>query len=375
MTVGVTTRPSILVVVDNPLIVNVVRSLLAAQDYQVFSCGNGVEALRLLEEKSVDVIVCDVMMPQMDGYQLHDEVRKRGNLAHIPFIFLTALGEGGEVSHGQESGADDYLVKPFEPHDLLSVVKGKILRSHYLRSVSEQRYENYRKKVIHTLSHEFRTPLVAINTGTELLIDQQAKLDEKKIASLLEAVRRGGQRLEKLVGDFMVLQQIEAGIAQRMYESHAALRSISDIVKEVVDAESAALEKEGFVVRYLDHTDGAAHVHVYEPHIQDIIMRVLTNAAKFSPTRKEIEVVIYPQEREVVVEVRDYGIGFDVTKVKEATDIFGQIDRDKLEQQGSGLGLAISNRYAVINKGHLDFEERDGGGSIVCIVLPIHART
>jgi signal transduction histidine kinase len=362
-------QPSVLVVDDNPLIVNVVKSLLLAENYHVITSRNGQEAVDLLSQKNVDVIICDVMMPTMDGYQFHDLVRKNADYAHIPFVFLTALGDPTEVNNGKALGVDDYLVKPFDPRTLISVVKGKITRSRSVREGTEQRYDSYRRKVIHTLSHEFRTPLVAINTGTELLLDQQRNLDREKVNNLLEAIRRGGQRLERLVNDFMVFQQIEAGIAARMFETRALPLKVCDCVQQVLSADREGLAGSGFTVTFTDHSQ-QAEARVYEPQLHDILGRLLANCVKFSPNVKNIEVVLYTEEQEVVIEVRDRGIGMDVTRVREAIDVFGQINREKLEQQGGGLGLAIVNRYLAIAGGSLDFEPRSGGGTTVIVRLP-----
>lgn len=370
MTEGVEQPASILVVDDNPLIVNVLRGLLGSQSYQVFVSNNGAEALELLQSKEVDVIVCDVMMPRMDGYQLHEQVRNKPELAHIPFVFLTALSDRVEITHGKEVGADDYLVKPFDPKELLAVVKGKVQRSKNLKRSSEEKYDSFRKRIIHTLSHEFRTPLVAINTGTELLIEQQEAIDKKKTQNLLEAIRRGGQRLERLVSDFMLLQQIEAGIAQRLFENRASNKHVRQIVEETIDANHDFFHQEGFVIKIIDRSDNL-QVNVYEPQVKDIIWRLLNNSVKFREKDKLIEIVIYPQSEEVVIEIRDRGVGIDPCKIKEAVDIFGQINREKLEQQGSGLGLAIASRYTAIQGGRLEFDKRPGGGSIVSLILPI----
>jgi signal transduction histidine kinase len=364
---------SVLVVDDNPLIVNVLKSLLSSAGYQVFTSGDGQEALTCLEKKCVDVIICDVMMPKMDGYELHHCVRGKPELSHIPFLFLTALSDNLEVHRGKETGADDYLVKPFDPRDLLAVVRGKVTRSRSLKNLSEEKYDSYRKKVIHTLSHEFRTPLVAINTGTELLLEQQGNLDERKMLNLLEAIRRGGQRLERLVNDFMLMQQIEAGIAKRLFDTRATVRSVGDMVSQFADSKRDGLVAEGFKFE-INNLAPDAEVAVYEPQVHDVLSRLLSNAAKFSPNQKEIEIYVYAQDQEVVIEVRDRGLGMDLAKVRQAIDVFGQIDREKLEQQGGGLGLAIANRYAAINKGRLDFENRKGGGTTVSLILPLQAK-
>lgn len=364
-------QPSVLVVDDNPLIVNVLKSLLSSQNYQVITSVNGEEAQRQLEANSVDVIICDVMMPTMDGYELHHKVRQNPDHAHIPFVFLTALGDQIDVSKAKEIGADDYLVKPFDPQNLLAVVKGKVVRSRALKTLSEERYDAYRKRVVHTLSHEFRTPLVAINTGTELLLDQHGAMDTNKVRGLIEAIHRGGQRLERLVSDFMLLQQVEAGIAQKMFDQRAVARNLVESVTQVCDSMREPLEKDGYLFSVTLPQD-AVLVLIYEAQIHDILKRLIDNARKFSGERKEIEVALVPEDFEVRVEVRDRGLGMDVARVNEAINAFGQLDRERLEQQGGGLGLAIASRYAKINGGKLNFELRPDRGSIIGLVLPVY---
>jgi len=362
---------SILVVDDNPLIANVIKSLLAAEDCTVFLSSDGKEATDLLTSKHVDVIICDVMMPVMDGFQLHHWVREKPDLSHIPFVFLTALSDSADVKRGQELGADEYLTKPFDPANLVSIVRGKVKRSRELRDLSEKQFDSYRKRVIHTLSHEFRTPLVAINTGAELLIEQGNSLGEQRMHDLLEAIRRGGERLERLVTDFMLMQQIEAGIAERLFQAKNKECQLSDLISDIIARHTDLHIEQGFTLKLTDHTSGYL-VRVYEPHIMDIMRRLIENAVKFSASAsdKSIEIQLVPIEKEVAVEVCDRGIGIDPARVKEAIDIFGQLDRDKIEQQGGGLGLAIANRYAKINGGRIEFEQRSGGGSVVSLVLP-----
>jgi len=367
-----THRPSVLVVDDNPLIVNVVKSLLESVDYEVHASSNGKEAFDYLSKQSVDLIICDVMMPQMDGYTLHNLLRDNIDHAHVPFIFLTALGEETEVNRGRETGAGDYMIKPFDPKHLLSVVKGKIARSRNLKDLSEKREDSYRKKVIQTLSHEFRTPLVAINTGTEVLL-QQNKVDTTNVKKLLEAVHRGGKRLETLVNDFMLLQQAEGGVAAKSFGSHARKHNISDILTCFMDSIVEDLDLEGATVELVDNS-GGLKCFVYEPQIDDILKKLVENAAKFSRGSAEprvVEIESYRQDQFIRVDIKDRGIGIDIERLNEALTAFGQVDRDKLEQQGSGLGLAIAGRYAEINDGRLEFQRREGGGTIVSLLLPI----
>lgn len=367
-------RGSVLVVDDNPLILNVVRGLLKSEHYDVVAACDGQEALQLLQGHEVDVIICDVMMPAMDGYELHRKVREQATLSHIPFVFLTALDDQSERNRGREVGADDYLTKPFDPQELLAVVKGKIARARGLKAVSEERYDSYRKKVIHTLSHEFRTPLVAINTGAELLLEQHDNINVDRLRGLIEAIRRGGLRLERLVNDFMLLQQIEAGIANRLVETRHQICRVTSLLAQCQQLCEPQLAQEGFRYSFVPCAD-TIEVDVYEPHIIDIVQRLVSNSLKFSKEVKEVDVVTLAQDPEIYFEVRDRGIGIDLDKVNEALNIFGQINREKLEQQGGGLGLAIAGRYAMLNRGRIEFERRPEGGTIGRLVLPIFKRT
>lgn len=363
---------TVLVVDDNPLITNVVRSLLLAERYNVLIANNGEEGLALLNAHDVDVIVCDVMMPRMDGYDFQRRVRGRPELAHIPFIFLSALGDNLEVNRGRESGADDYLVKPFDPRTILSIIKGKVIRSRALKAQVTHKYESYRRKVVNTLSHEFRTPLVAINTGAELLIDHGKKIAPEKAQQLLEAVRRGGQRLERLVNDFMLLQQIDAGTGAKLFEQRARPTKVRAFAERFLEFASDDIARDKFSVQLEHECPEDVEVRLYEPYAIDILNRVLQNALKFSGDSKEILVRTAQRGEEALFEFLDRGIGIDLTRLKEALALFGQIDRERMEQQGSGVGLTIAARFAQIHGGGLEFQPRPGGGSIVRLVLPVY---
>jgi signal transduction histidine kinase len=362
-------RPSVLVVDDNPLIVDVVKGLLRSQNYGVLSSSDGHEAWELIQQKCVDVVICDVMMPRMGGYELYATLRADPHYMHIPFVFLTALDDQKEVGRGKEVGADDYLCKPFEPEELLAVVKGKLQRSKALREQGDKRFEEYRRKIIHTLSHEFRTPLVAVNSGVELLLEHQEALGSDKARCLLDAVRRGGARLEKLVGDFMALQQIEAGFAAKLFEARATEFGFGKLVEGMVSARQESCKAQGIALLFADHSQGA-RVRIVEPQIVDCVDRLISNAIKFSSGNPCVELELDSSELSLRLAVKDRGIGLDLSKIKEALDVFGQINRAKLEQQGGGLGLAIASQYASINGGRLEFDSRNGGGTTVTLVLP-----
>ncbi len=126
------TNISILVVDDEPNFLDNIRLALEAEGYRVLSAGNGVEALAVLHSQPVDLILADIGMPDMNGYQLYERVRERPQWLTIPFVFLTARKLDSDIRYGKELGVDGYLTKPIRAADLLAVVRGKLRRAQQL---------------------------------------------------------------------------------------------------------------------------------------------------------------------------------------------------------------------------------------------------
>jgi len=126
---------SILVTDDEPRLRSTIQEILKAAGYRVLTAGDGEEALAMLELQSVDLILADVAMPGMNGYQLYERVRENPQWVAIPFLFLTARAMDSDIRYGKELGADDYLTKPIEPQDLLAAIRGKLRRA---RQMAEQ---------------------------------------------------------------------------------------------------------------------------------------------------------------------------------------------------------------------------------------------
>ncbi len=361
-------RPTILLVDDNPLILGAVRALLEHEQMQVYACQSGQEGLEILNAKKVDLVICDVMMPEITGYQFQQMVRERSDLVNVPFVFLTGLNSADDKIKAKAAGVDDYLTKPFDPKELIAMVHGKIDRARAQRAQTETRYEQYRRQVLHTLSHEFRTPLVAINTGAEILLDQP-QLEETKLKTLVEAIQRGGLRLERLVNDFMTLQQIDTGLAKRLAESRKASVSIEELADRIVGQVKEGVVSEGSSL-LVERSVLPHYVEVFEAQILDAVARLVQNGCKFSKSPKQITLQFLTQGDEFVIQVLDNGIGFQERQLGAMTQAFSQIDRQKLEQQGSGAGLAIVAAYVGFAGGQLTFANRPEGGAKVSIILP-----
>jgi len=295
-------------------------------------------------------------------------LRIEADWGQLPFVFLSSLSNPEEIRRGKSTGCDDYLTKPFHPDDLIAVIEGKLSTSQSRRKFSEAKSSYYRKKIIQTLSHEFRTPLSAVQGGIDLLkLTEESK--SEKVQKLLKSMERGSARLGKLVDDFIVLQQIEDGQASLYAEKHSKkIQPISLIRDAVADLE---IEDQVSVERSLNQV---SKVKVCERQIVDALSRILSNAQKFGAgSEKTIAWVGDNPLGFVSILVRDFGPGMSDQDLLMAREVFSQPGRDSKEQQGSGLGLSIASYFVELNGGRIELSspDDDRGGLLVRVELPL----
>ena len=366
----------ILLVDDDPGVLHNLKQVLEAEGYCVVIAGSIAEARKHLKAQIPDIIICDIMLPESDGHEFYAEVSNHPAWYTIPFLFLSALSSGEHVRKAKESGIDDYLTKPCDPEDLLAAIRGKLRSAQTRKKLSQEQFNSSRKRIIHTLSHEFRTPLVSINTGTELLLDQLAELGHDQVSRLLRSIWRGGQRLEKLVDDFMVLQQIDLGQALHSCKLYQKKNLLLDLVETAIECFPGSYEDLEHSAPQIVHPepDFALSVFVYDVQVINLIQRLLHNAYKFGGA-KQAAVISYGQERDrAFVRIRDYGPGMDnlAISARIACETFVQINRETYEQQGCGLGLSICAYYAHINGGKLSLHQpAEGQGLEAGIDFPV----
>ena len=365
------TKPLILVVEDDLALLEGVRELLELSEYKVLTAANGREALDVLEKKQPDLIVSDIMMPEMDGYQFHEKVSAQPELSAIPFIFLTARGEKTDIRRGKELGADDYITKPFDDEDLLVAVRAKLKRWENLRQQRDEEVADLKSKILLTLSHEFRTPLTYIINYSDLLELDGQEIATEDFSDFMQGIRRGALRLNSLVDDFLVLVEIETSEAEEAYRYRR--RRIEETglwLRVIVKPFQPTAEERGLTL-VTDIPEDLPPLVADEAYLSDAIGRLLDNAIKFSTN--ESEWVRFSAEAEgdrLILRVQDQGQGIREQDLGGLFDVFYQIDRAKREQQGSGSGLAICKGIIGVHGGEVGVESEFGKGSTFWVSLP-----
>jgi two-component system sensor histidine kinase/response regulator len=366
-------RAIILVVEDNDIMLSGIRDVLEMADYQVIVALDGQGAMDLLEHHSPDLIVSDIMMPRMDGYQFFSAVRANPKWFSIPFIFLTAKDQRVDVRLGKQLGADDYLTKPFEPEDLLVAVQAKLERAAALQAAAEAEVNKLKQNILNVLSHEFRTPLTYIRGYLDLILEEGLdQLSLEELSGFLERVERGSDRLRRLMDDFIFLVMLETGEAitsfrwERMYFTD--IRSMIDTIVR----QKMPVARQRNVRLDVDIEQPLPGTVLHVDYVRDALERLIDNGIKFSQGNGGGVVVRATADDEwIYIAVQDDGIGIASEEMPHLFKRFHQIKRELLEQQGIGSGLAIVKGIAEIHNGRIEVESQEGQGSTFTLVLPI----
>ncbi|MEJ2748102.1 MAG: response regulator, partial [Anaerolineae bacterium] len=203
---------------------------------EVMTANNGRQALDLMQKRQPDLIVSDIMMPVMDGYQFLNEVQKNPDWLHIPFIFLTAKGDKKEILEGTLRGANLYITKPFASTELLELIKGQLDRSFQRQLTYQQNVGNLKKGILQILNHEFRTPLTYVTAYYEMLSESLNRAPEgQDFREYLRGIQAGCVRLTRLIEDFILVIELRTGEYKTRFNRQAKLvTTINNLIEATV---------------------------------------------------------------------------------------------------------------------------------------------
>jgi two-component system, sensor histidine kinase and response regulator len=368
----VTANASILVVEDNPDLNFALCEILSSYGYQVRAAHNGFEALNFLHEFRPDVILCDIMMPGMDGYALLQETRADLNLRTLPFIFLTARSSTADQRRAKEIGIDDYLTKPIDSSDLVVAIENALQRNKIMQEDAQRKLDDLRNRIVGLLQHEFRTPLTFVLGYAELLANTEPQtIDFGELKLAATAILDGGRRLQRLIETFLLLAELQ-NRTLNPGELHRldAWTLWRDIAQEMeVEVEEAGQLIEISSTARPCYLLGDAHL------IEEALRRLLDNALRYrrpEATRIWLSVAVLPTY--VGLRITDEGPGIPQEQLIQFARPFEQPDRDQRTSSGAGLSLALIKHIAHLHGGQLQIESEYGKGSTFTLWLPAASR-
>ncbi len=383
-----TINPKVLIVDDKPANLLVLENLLEGEDCILYKANSGNQALELVLEHDFALVLMDVQMPVMDGFETAKLMRGIEKTKHLPIIFITALNkDSGYLSKGYEAGAVDYLFKPLNPVAL----KGKVqvfLDLYKQKSIIEkqsielqervqeslnakneaERANRAKSEFLSNMSHELRTPLNAIIGFAQIMAaDKREPLTNSHLESVNQ-VLQGGKHLLALINDILDLSHIESGKFTLSVEK-VDLNSIMEEVK--LTLESLAENRR---ITLVDQTreELKYNVCVDRLRLKQILLNLGSNAVKYN---KENGKVILSSERLdnnfLRINVADTGPGISEDKQKLLFEPFNRLDRTFSEIEGTGIGLTIVKKLIELMNGKVGFDSCVGEGTRFFIDVPL----
>ena len=358
---------TVLVIEDSYKTRQNIVDILTFEGYSVLDAKNGADGVALAREHLPDVVVCDITMPELDGYGVFQQLRQEEATARIPFIFLTALAAREEVRKGMGIGADDYLTKPFTAEELLGAIAARLDR----QQTFAKPFEDLRKQLSRTIPHELRTPLVSVLGYADLLADPEVPFSREETVEIGRSLLQAGRRLERLAANYVLYATLETRGADPEYIDSFGDRAVVD----PSDAISSAAEAQATEARRAEDLDidmPSGSVAVVEELLTKIVSELVDNGFKFSKPGTPVRVVGRYTDDSFILSVVDRGVGMTRQQIADA-GAFVQFDREAREQQGSGLGLVIAKRLAELHGGELTVDSMPDRGTTVAVTFPRNA--
>lgn len=359
----------ILVIEDEANILENILETLELEGFDAHGAVNGREGIEKARSLVPDMILCDIMMPEVNGYDVLMSLRTEVETATIPFIFLSALGARNEVRQGMQLGADDYIAKPFTPAELIAAIQTRLEKQAVITKKYDEAMATLRNGIVFALPHEFRTPLTGLMGCGDYLASEYDTIDPESIRDMGDVILRSAMRLQRLAENYLTYAQISLyadepdTIAKMMSET---LDYASEVVVTVANEEATTADRREDLILEID--EGA--VMMLYDNFAKIISELTINAFKFSEPGSPVTVSAHTDDDggyEIVV--ADEGRGMSPEEIN-AIGAYMQFRRAMYEQQGLGLGLIIAKRLVEIHGGSFHLESVEGQGTAITLQFP-----
>lgn len=357
----------VLVIEDERHVLKNTLDILTMEGFDAQGAENGRNGVELALKYRPDLIICDIAMPEMNGYEVLMEMRQNSVTALVPFIFLTARTERSDIRRGMNLGADDYLTKPFSVGELLESVHARLSKHQVIRKAAEDQLDELRENITLSLPHELRTPLTSILGFSDILLMDGETMDGTQVIKMAGYINDAALRLSRLAENYLAYAQLEVleldPARQKMLQDYTADAEVIEMISRSV-AHRVQREFE------LSLSLQPGIVRIQEDYLRKLIEELVDNAFKFSNPGTPVNILGGVRGEFYHIEVKDQGRGMTSDQI-ERIGAFIQFDRDFYEQQGLGLGLVIARTLTHLHKGKFTIESTAGAETCVSIDLPL----
>ncbi|MCX7914588.1 MAG: ATP-binding protein, partial [Thermodesulfovibrionales bacterium] len=390
-------QKKILIVDDELVNRKVLKNFLEHEGYTVITASNGKEALEIIDNNELDLVILDMMLPDIIGYEICRALRETKSLVELPVLIMTADIRPEMVVISFECGANDYLRKPFNRSELMARVKTLIslknsvneiltlqkevaAASNEVAALNENikenekvltemiEYDKLKTEFFANISHELRTPLNVIWSSIQLLqhIASQGT-DAGSISKYLKIMNQNTLRLLRLINNLIDSTKINGGYLSLELSNE----NIVSVIEEIVLSSVVYAESKGINLIF-DTEIEEKYIAVDIEKIERIILNLLSNAVKFTDRNGSIYVNLYDLKDRIRISVKDTGIGIPEKELERIFERFSQVDKSLSRRaEGSGIGLSLVKTFVEMHNGTIRVKSKLHEGSEFIIELPV----
>lgn len=354
----------ILLIEDEDRIRASLKRILELSDFEVIVASNGAEGIAIAQQHMPDLVLCDIMMPEMSGYEVLQQLQENSPTDTIPFIFLTAKSGLTDIREGMELGADDYLTKPIKTETLLKCIRTRLDKKEQQRRQSESQLVTLRNNIARSIPHELNTPLNGIMGLAQLL----GTVPDAEVQEWSGEILSSAMRLHTTINKFLVYTELELAI-------QVPQNSVFFTQVREVDISCLAIQVADGIANRCERTDDLQldlqpSQIVISPFLgEKLLAELIDNAFKFSKPGTPVQVSSDGDQEEISLIVRDQGRGMNPAQIAQI-GAYTQFERRIYEQQGLGLGLVIAKYTVELLGGSLTIYSPSMAGTTVEVKLP-----
>jgi len=358
-------KNKILIIEDEELISKNIHRILSFEGYDCELAENGLIGIDKSSDTSPDLILCDIMMPKLDGYNVLYELKRKHKTKNIPFIFLSAKSDRASIRQGMEGGADDYIVKPFKTNSLLKTIKLHLQKKEDQQKLIDDKLYNFQDSFFKNINHEFYTPLNGILGLSSILINNYKDTVNPEVATMLEGINESGERLYSTLQRLVLYAKLSMLLAHKTDLPESKL-----ITKELLLNRIKFVAKKENRESDLSCEISSSNLRLSEDYMISLIDELISNAFKFSSKGNPVLISSYIKNGYFVISVHNHGSYLSTQEIKNIGP-FVQFNKEKLAQQGVGLGLIIVKQITKLHDGLFKIMSTKQQGTEVLIKFPI----